>query len=513
MPHLTYQDCSDLQTAHASWNEGNFKRSLQLFERCVKKHPHNLRVYQDACQAFAKRYELAKAHTCVSRVLKFGGKQNGDILAMAGRMWQLSYRPNEAISCFHSAISAKQPSLKAHLDLAKIYERSGNLSKAMEHAEAALHTQPNDAEMLRFKGHIYNRLGQASDAEKLFARVVENKMNHTSVRAHAFNAWAHLLDQQCQYDEAFEKLRLSKALLRSQPNIIQLRGRGRLDIDRLDHLIQSVDSNYLESWSESGDGEKHFFLTGCPRSGTTLIEKILDSHSGIISADEYEAFPFCVLPDFLAGHHDDRGFYSAENLDQISLKERETEGKRYLKFLELSMGEKVGGRCLIDKNPGFTGALPVLLRLLPKTRIIYALRDPRDIAISSYFRWLDLNPSTVSYLSMEETCQRTSDELGFWLKLREVLPSSSWRETRYEDTVADADKEAKQILSWMDLEWEDGMGDYREHLTKRGVNSPTYEDVSKPIYKTAVNRWQHYEKHLGKATESLENCLKQLKYS
>ena len=513
MAHITYQDCSDLQTAHTAWNDGKFKKSLQMFERGIKKHPHNLKVYQDACQAFAKRYELAKAHTCISRVLKLGGGRNGDILALAGRMWQLSHRPEEALDCFVAATRAQQPSLKAHLDIAKIYERSGNLDKAMEHIEAAIHSQPNDAEVLRFQGQIYNRIGQPDEAVKSFSRVVENRNNHSLTRAHALNGWAHLLDQQCQYDEAFDKLAVSKALLRSQPNVRQHMTRSRLDFDRLDYLIQSLDCERISSWLQEDRGEKHFFLTGCPRSGTTLIEKILDSHSGIISADEYEAFSACILPDLLAGHHDERGFYNAENLEAISSKLRENESKRYLKFLELAMREKVGDRCLIDKNPGLTGAIPVLLRLLPQTRTLYALRDPRDVALSGYFRWLEIIPPTVSYLSMEGTCQRTSEELGFWSKLREVLPSSSWRETRYEDTVADSQKEAQGILSWMGLESENGMGDYRKHLKKRGVNSPTYEAVSQPIYKTAINRWQHYEKHMGKAAESLGPSLEQFKYA
>jgi len=177
------------------------------------------------------------------------------------------------------------------------------------------------------------------------------------------------------------------------------------------------------------------------------------------------------------------------------------------------MREKVGNRCLIDKNPGLTGAIPVLLRLLPQTRILYALRDPRDVALSGYFRWLNLQPSTVSYLSLEGACQRTAAELDFWHQLREIIPPNLWKETRYEETVVNPQQETQRILSWMNLEWEDGINDYRKHLQTRGVNSPTYEAVSKPVYKSAVNRWQHYEKHFENATNTLEESLSQFHYA
>jgi hypothetical protein len=73
-------------------------------------------------------------------------------------------------------------------------------------------------------------------------------------------------------------------------------------------------------------------------------------------------------------------------------------------------------------------------------------------------------------------------------------------ETRYEDTVADYSGEARRILDWMGLTWDDSIADYRDHMRRRSVNSPTYEAVDKPIHRSALARWKNYE---GKIAEHL----------
>ena len=86
-------------------------------------------------------------------------------------------------------------------------------------------------------------------------------------------------------------------------------------------------------------------------------------------------------------------------------------------------------------------------------------------------------------------------------------------ETRYEDTVADYEGEARRLLSWMDLEWDDSIVGYRDHLRERGVNSPTYEAVNQPIYTRALARWENYRSQIEKHFSILEPAMDKFGYS
>jgi hypothetical protein len=139
--------------------------------------------------------------------------------------------------------------------------------------------------------------------------------------------------------------------------------------------------------------------------------------------------------------------------------------------------------------------LPGYLRLFPETKLLIALRDPRDVVISCFMQYLPLNANSVCFLTMERTAQRYANDMGIWRKFREMI-ASPWLELRYEDAVADLEKEARRALEFLGLPWEPEVLNYRERLSQKTVGSPTYEAVSQPLYTRAIGRWKHYQKFL-----------------
>ena len=103
--------------------------------------------------------------------------------------------------------------------------------------------------------------------------------------------------------------------------------------------------------------------------------------------------------------------------------------------MEYLLGEPIGGRMHLDKNPSYNLVLPLVLRLLPETRLIVALRDPRDVVLSCYLRYLPLNAVSVRFLDIDRTAEKYALDMNAWLKIRE-LTEVPWCEIRYEDTVA-----------------------------------------------------------------------------
>jgi hypothetical protein len=180
--------------------------------------------------------------------------------------------------------------------------------------------------------------------------------------------------------------------------------------------------------------------------------------------------------------------------------------------MEYLLGEPIGGRMHLDKNPAYNPTIPLMLRVLPETRLVIALRDPRDVVLSCYLRYLPLNAVSVRFLDIERTADRYALDMSAWLKFRDLV-DVPWCEVRYEDTVADVAGQARRALATLGLPWHDQVLDYRQRLTAtKQVTSPSYEAVAQPIYTRAIGRWRNYERLLAPAQKILEPFVREFGY-
>jgi hypothetical protein len=152
-----------------------------------------------------------------------------------------------------------------------------------------------------------------------------------------------------------------------------------------------------------------------------------------------------------------------------------------------------------------------MFRLFPDATVLLALRDPRDVVLSCYLRYLPLNPVSVSFLTPERTAMRYALDMLIWLKLREIIPPQ-WVEIRYEDTVADLEGVARRALAALRLPWDDRVLAYREKLKDRFVLTPTYLAVARPVTNRAIGRWRNYAKYLEPVLPILEPYVEEFGY-
>jgi hypothetical protein len=175
------------------------------------------------------------------------------------------------------------------------------------------------------------------------------------------------------------------------------------------------------------------------------------------------------------------------------------------------LGAEAAGKMLIDKNPSPTARLPVWLRVFPELRVLIALRDPRDVVLSCYFQNIPLNSTNVNFLTLERLAKHYADLMGIWLAVRE-WPGFAWIETRYEDIVADLPKEGRRVTEFLGLQWHPDQERYYEKSGAKQLYSPTYQDVTRPVYQRSVARWRAYEKHLAPILPTLEPFCQKLGY-
>jgi hypothetical protein len=185
--------------------------------------------------------------------------------------------------------------------------------------------------------------------------------------------------------------------------------------------------------------------------------------------------------------------------------------ENYFHCAEMFLRQPIGGRLLLDKNPGLNVMVPVLVRVFPETKFLVALRDPRDVVMSCFMQALTLTPTSSAYLSLDETVSQYANVMDFW---RAMLPrlGDQAMYVRYEEMVDDLPTVARSVLGFLGLEFEDNVLKFFEHARTKRVTSPSSAEVKKPLYRTAIGRWRNYEKYLEPYMSGLKPFLKELNY-
>ena len=249
-------------------------------------------------------------------------------------------------------------------------------------------------------------------------------------------------------------------------------------------------------------------MTGFPRSGTTLLEQILDAHPEIISVEEQDVMSAEVFPSLQTTA--EAKLPVAEVLDRLQPQDIVDARTNYFAWMHSLIGDGVAAPMLIDKNPAMTPMIPVVRRIVPDCKLLIALRDPRDVVLSCYLRYLPLNPVSVSFLELDTTVERYVNDMGAWQRFRVV--DDDWLEVRYESLVDDFSGVARSVLAYLGLPWNDAVLGYLKRLEQKYVASPTYGEVAQPIHQKAAGRWRNYADQLAPVLDKLQPVLEQLGY-
>jgi tetratricopeptide (TPR) repeat protein len=502
-------DLPELRQARALWQANRFDDALRVFEATARKYPQNLVALVDGSRALGARFEIGRAEIMLDRLMKLGA-QRADILHLAGQSFRMIFRPEKAMECFRRVIAMTKEIPDAYLELAVLYERRHRLEEAHTLIEDCLRAEPDYPEAKLFKARLLRRLKQEDVSEALFKQLAHGELIHPLVRAQAWAEIAQTLDRREEYKRAMEAMLKCKAILLQYEQPV--RRESEFVLRRLGQLAESLTAGHFQRWAEAGRSfpqRKTAVLTGFPRSGTTLLEQVLDSHSGVVSSDEREAFARDIFPAMWLTPATPTP--TVEALDALSPERGAALRQRYFDYMGAALSQPIGDRVHLDKNPPLTLVLPGFLRLFPETKVILSLRDPRDVVISCFMQYLPLNPNSVCFLSLERTAQRYANDLAVWRRLREII-ASPWLEVRYEDTVAKLEQEARRAVAFLGLPWQPQVLDYRDRLKNKVVGSPTYEAVSQPLYTRAIGRWKHYQEFLDPVMPLLQPSIEAFGY-
>jgi len=394
--------------------------------------------------------------------------------------------PEQAAACFEQALARDPGAVAAHVGLGVCFQQMGRFDEAARAHRAALAIDTTHAGAGQHLA-LMHRL-TAGERARLDAALGGDRLT-TGDRTLLHFALGSALDQEGRGAEAFAHFRVGNRLVATD---------RPFDPVRFEEQIASIeaffDAAFFAAHADLGHPSRRAVLiVGMPRSGSTLVERILGAHPNCAAGGELDALRIVVreLPAVLGD-----GARYPECLSGIDSGAARRIAERYLAALPAAPD----ARLVTDKLLGNFLHLGLLAVILPQAQVIHCRRDPLDTCLSCYFQHFahglrftyDLDHLAIVYRAYQRL-------MAHW---RTVLPMPI-HEVCYEDLVAQPETEARRLLEFCGLAWDPAC--LSEHAGGGTVRTASFWQVRQPVYRSSVGRWRAYRDRIGPLLEGLGN--------
>jgi hypothetical protein len=311
-----------------------------------------------------------------------------------------------------------------------------------------------------------------------------------------------VFDAAGRYDEAFEAYSTCNLSLRQIHH--RFAGSNLLGYARaLTTAVNKLDSPGSAREAPPSEAAGHAFLLGFPRTGTTLVEVVLDGNPRVVSLEEHELLADGVLA-FMREPVNFQALMRADGADLDALRDAYWRGVR-------SAGVDVAGKMFVDKHPLNSLKLPLIAKLFPKAKILFAIRDPRDVILSCFRRRFQMNPSMYEFLTVPGAAAFYDAVMEFAYAAKRNL-ALDWHEVRYESLIENFDQRMRGICDYLSLDWMASMGEFAQRVQAREHATPSTAQLSQGLVTSATAQWRHYASHLTPALAALNPWIERLGY-
>ncbi|MDJ0813818.1 MAG: sulfotransferase [Woeseiaceae bacterium] len=502
----------EMQLGHLCEEFGDIDEAIMHYEIVVEHGPDNAQSLSILGKAYLQAHELDKAHEVLEKAIEIDPdivdaqhalgvfymrrldhenaigpleracelrpRDVGVRINLAATLDQLN-RHDEALSNINRALQLEKKSPAANLVLTEILSRTGDMDGAQKQAEKLVKLQPQF-------GAAYDQLARIrkfTDADMPMIRQAEKALKHgmpAKDRCSLLFAIGKMYDDCGKYDEAWASYQQANLLRKHRYDINN-------DRDLVKALQRAFSAKNIPILAGNGNSsEKPVFIVGMPRSGTTLMERIIASHPLGGGAGE--------LPQMVSAGH--KMFPKGERRKSLKQLQEELTEEEVEKFTEdflrvLEQGRGDAAR-IVDKMPGNSRFVGLIHVLFPNATIIHARRHPLDSCLSCYFQnfaelwWTN----DLQVIGKEYTLYRKSME--YWSS---VLPEGTIIDVQYEQLVEDPETHARRMLDAVGLEWDPSVLEF--YRKKSVVRTASMAQTRQKIYKSSRARWMNYAEHLG----------------
>ncbi len=415
-------------------------------------------------------------------------------------------RLDDAEASYRKAIALKPDCAEAHLNLCEILEKTNAIDTLLIASEDAMNkTHTMKADFLYYTALVAYRKERYAEADTVVTQITEDEVSKRR-KAPYYKLVGDLRHRNQDYDAAFFAYKNSNQAVKAE-----------LEYQRLERVADcyfEVQRNTARKLTELSMGSPYpkrlssnvrrpTFLVGFPRSGTTLLDTILRTHSKMNVVEEQ---PVLAEMDSALGDLQD-----VSDIEVIDENDLSVARNAYLEELA-KHADWTGGSLVIDKLPLNLLRAPLIHRAFPEAKFILALRHPFDCIMSCWMQTFKLNTAMANMVDLDRI-------VDFYCVSMDIFHLSQKRyeldvhRIRYEDLIEDFEAETTSVLRFLGLEWEPSLDNYQATaVARRTIYTPSYSQVIKPIYKTGAYRWKYYEKYLDKYKSQLAPWFEKFGY-
>ena len=415
-------------------------------------------------------------------------------------------RIGRAEAGFHRALAIDPASFAARFGLASLLLDNGDVHGATAIAAQMALMAADRPDVLWLQARLASAGGEAGGARDVLTRLLDNPRLDAAQRAEALLLLGLALGDLGESGEAFAAACRGKQIQR-ELHAAEAESREG-EVAKLRRLATWIETQPAQSWPLSSSGvsgaaASHVFLLGFPRSGTTLLEQVLAAHPRVSTLEEAPTLA-TAYQAFLSGAD------ACAEVMLLGAEEAAAWADHYWNEVR-GRGVDVAGRLFVDKQPAGTLYLPIIARLFPRARILFALRDPRDVVLSCFRQAFQINAMTYAFTDLAETAACYDACMTLAEQARARLPLA-WRDVRHEALVEDFDAELGRILDFLGLEPDPAMIDFARSANARTIRTPSATQVRAGLNRRGLGRWGHYRRELAPVLSVLAPWVERFGY-
>ena len=414
----------------------------------------------------------------------------------------------EARAHLEAALRATPDDPDVLTELAGLAEQGNELDVAVHHVACGLAVAPEHPGLLLEAARLARREGRIDEARERLDRMEPDALPARVAQQYWFER-ALMHDRGDEVEEAIGALERGNALASLSP-----RRRG-IDRSAFPRRIEEV-AEWLGEGARGAQPDpvdpswkgafRPAFLVGFPRSGTTLLDTLLDAHDGVASIEEHATLE--AVSDVLFTR---RGGYpkGMRELDPAAVARAH---RLYAEAVRPWLPPGFRG-LLLDKLPLRLLRVPLIARVLPNAPILFAQRHPCDVVLSNVMQQFRPNEAFVHFDSVESAARIYDRVMRVWRSIVETLPLRL-HSLRYESLVASPEIELAAVCRFLEIPFDSRVLDPATRLAARGrVQTNSYQQVAEPVYRRAAGRWRRYERWLQPVMPVLQPHIDWLGYA
>ena len=473
--------------------EGHYPEAMRLLDRAAGLDPADASVWNLVGLCLVKQNKRRAAVAAFEHALALDPLFAQPYYNL-GTTWEYLGSYEDAHEQFERAVKLFPDYADPLAGLATLAVRNGDWVAARDYAERSLALQPFQPAATAALASADLNDRKFEDAEKRLREIVDepgvDRFDRPSIQSQIGDA----LDGQGRIDEAFAAYLEAKAGYRAahRHNFEDTGAESQLDFaNRLRAYFEVAPA---EPWSapaprgaaEAWPARTLSFLVGFPRSGTTLLENVFASHPDVLAIDE-RATLLNIEGRYLA---------SADTLNHLGALSEDEAAQQRAEYWRVIRGFKMvpDDKVIVDKMPLYTKKLPLISKLFPGVKILFAVRDPRDVVFSCFRRAFQMNAGMYQFVTLESAALYYDAVMRLAELYRAKLPLDL-HEVRYERLVTDFEGETRAACAFLGIDWSSSLNDFAAIARTRQIRTPSAAQVRGGLY-SGAGQWRPYEKHL-----------------